>query len=121
LVQSDGCTRPISQTPTGNLPRPDGISVNSRELFSRNNVGENDEGLYLYVRDGHIEVTSSREVLHLGRGEVGYADGTGAAVRPDFVPRFIDFDRIPLPNSSNPNLLTTLLTSTPVRSGPQCR
>jgi hypothetical protein len=35
------------------------------------------EGLYVFVRDGHIEVTTASEVLHLGKGETGFAGQTG--------------------------------------------
>ncbi len=93
---------PITTSPVDGLPRPDSVIVNNQQLFSGTNVPEQQEGLFVFVRDGHIEVATAREILHLGRGETGFAGDDGGTARPNFTPRFIDFDRLPLPNSRNP-------------------
>lgn len=96
--------RPITTSPLEGLPRPDGVTVNNAQLFGSNTVPEDAEGLFVFVRDGHIEVLTAREVLHLGRGETGFADSNGQAIRPMITPRFLDFDKLPLPGSKNPSL-----------------
>ncbi len=96
--------RPITVSPLDGLPRPDGVTVNNAQLFGSNTVNETQEGLFVFVRDGHIEVATAREVLHLGRGETGFAGSNGEAIRPTITPRFLDFDKLPLPNSKNASL-----------------
>ncbi len=88
-------------------------------LFSSNELNES-EGLYVFVRDGHIEIASNRDVLHLGRGEAGYLGPEGDAIRPINIPLFMDFDRLPLPNSQNLNV-TSILNDTITRSPNVCR
>lgn len=108
FVGRNGVVR-VQNAPTlDQLPRPDSVSVKVEELFTSNAATENDEGLFLFVRDGHIEIVTARDTVHLGRGETGFAGADGAAGRPPFVPRFLDFDRQPLPNSANPGLVSTL-------------
>ncbi len=114
-----GGFRPLQTSPLEALPRPDGITINARELFSSNSIDESEEGLFVFVRNGHIEIASTREVLHLGRGEAGFAGLLGQTVRPDLIPRFLDFDRIPLPSVRNP-LIGVLVGESGIR-GPQCR
>ncbi len=94
--------RPLSAPTLENLPRPDSIPVNMQQLFSGGSVSADDEGLFVFVRDGHIEVTSSKETLHLGRGETGFAGVNGQTGRPVDTPLFIQFDKVPLPNAANP-------------------
>lgn len=94
--------RPLSAPTLENLPRPDSVRVNIQQLFSGGSVSADDEGLFVFVRDGHIEVTSSKETLHLGRGETGFAGANGQTGRPVDTPLFIQFDKIPLPNAANP-------------------
>ena len=69
------------------------------------------EGLFVFVRDGHIEVTTASETLHLGRGEAGFAGLDGLTARPTLMPLFLEFDRTPMPNSRNPLAATVLETS----------
>jgi hypothetical protein len=112
-------TRQITNPPLGDLPSPSLQTVPSN-LFYGDTVDENGEGLYVYVRDGHIEITSNNNILHLGRGETGFSNEDGYVARPGVVPRFIDFDRTPLPASRNPALVSALLDAG-VRAGGQCR
>jgi hypothetical protein len=105
--------------PSLDIPRPDQIQV-PPQLFSNNNVSENEEGLFVFVRDGHIEVATTKEILHLGKGEAGFAGENGGASRPTTIPRFMDFDRLPLPNAKNP-MLATVLGETGFKTANQCR
>ena len=91
----------IINQPTIDGPRPDGVDVPSN-LFSEQPVSDAEEGLFVYVRDGHIELLSATEILQLGRGEVGFVGNNGETRRPITIPKFIDFDRLPLPTSHNP-------------------
>jgi hypothetical protein len=112
-------TQQLTIPPLADLPSPS-LQTVPGNLFSDDGLDENREGLFVYVRDGHIEIASNSEVLHLGRGETGYANEGGYVARPAVVPRFIDFDRTPLPDTSNPGLVSALL-DLGLRTGGQCR
>jgi hypothetical protein len=112
--------RPVFTPPPVEGPRPDQVTV-PQNLFSSSDVQDTQEGLFVFVRDGHIQVsTTSGEILQLGRGEAGFAGLTGQTARPLTIPKFIDFDRIPLPNARNPNV-ASLLGETRSRNNSQCR
>lgn len=106
-VGRDGI-RALTAPTLNELPRPDQVPVNMEQLFASGNVDADEEGLFVFVRDGHIQITSSKEVLDLGRGETGYAGQDGRTGRPLELPLFIQFDPVPLPNSPNPMLLNLL-------------
>jgi hypothetical protein len=111
---------PIANQPNLNLPDPGSVNVPPK-LFSHDNVGDNDDGLFVFVRDGHIEVVTAKgERLHLGRGEAGWAGEGGDTGRPGHIPKFIDFDRLPLPDSKNP-LLVTVLGDAGIKPSNQCK
>lgn len=112
--------RPITGPTLQNLPRPDSVPVDVHQLFSSGSMPEGQEGLYVFVRDGHIEVTTSSDTLHLGRGETGFAGPDGRTLRPLLTPLFLEFDRTPMPNSRNP-MLSSLMTDPNMRSSLQCR
>ncbi len=119
FVGRDGI-RPLNGPTLEHLPRPDGVPVDVKQLFSGGNLDDGQDGLFVFVRDGHIEITTVREHLHLGRGETGFAGNEGQTVRPLLMPLFLDFDRIPMPNSKNP-MLSTVLGETKIRPLNQCR
>jgi hypothetical protein len=119
FVSKDGI-RPLSASTLDGLPRPDTVPVNTRQLFSEGGVSPDDQGLFVYVRDGHIQITSATERLDLGRGETGYAGNDGHTGRPETMPLFIQFDTVPMPNSSNP-LLVNLLNELGVGASQMCR
>ena len=102
------------------IPRPDTVPVNTKQLFGESAVKDDEPGLFVFVRDGHIEVTTNRETIHLGKGETGFAGDNGDAIRPLLKPLFIEFDKIPMPNSKNP-LLVSVLGDSGVRPSNQCR
>jgi len=110
---------PINTQPVIEGPRPDGVTVPPK-LFSNDNVSDAEEGLFVFVRDGHIEIATAGEVLHLGRGEAGFAGNNGDTRRPVTIPKFIDFDRMPLPTAKNP-LLVSVLSDSGIRPNNQCR
>ena len=103
-----------------NLPRPDGISVDTKQLFSSAALADGEEGVYVFVRDGHIEVTTASETLHLGKGETGFAADSGRTIRPVLIPLFLEFDRTLKPDSTNP-MLQSVLNETVNRPANQCR
>ena len=78
------------------------------QLFSSGGVSGEDEGLFVFVREGHIEVVTASQTLQLGRGETGYAGKDGRTGRPESMPLFLQADTVPMPNSSNPMLLNVL-------------
>ena len=115
LFVSPSAIRPLVAPTLQNLQRPDGVSIDTKQLFSATAVDDGKEGLFVVVRDGHIEVTTASETLHLGRGETGFAGLDGLTARPTLMPLFLEFDRTPMPNSRNP-LAATVLESSGARA-----
>lgn len=120
LYVSNTEIRPIFGPTLNNLERPDGVTVDSRQLFTSNAMDDNLDGLYVYVRDGHIEITTPTQTLQLGRGETGFAAEDGTTIRPQLMPLFLEFDRTPMPNSMNP-ILASVLGESGVKPLNQCR
>lgn len=118
FISSNGVF-PIDTPPAMDGPRPDGVDVPPK-LFSGDTVLDAEEGLFVFVRDGHIEIATASEVLHLGKGEAGFAGKDGETKRPLSIPKFIDFDTVPLPTSRNP-LLVSVLAEAGIRPNNQCR
>jgi len=110
---------PVQNQPTIEGPRPDSVTVPPK-LFSHDNVSDAQEGLFVFVRDGHIEIATASEVLHLGKGEAGFAGDAGNTARPGQIPKFIDFDRLPLPTAKNP-LLVSVLGDAGLKPSTQCK
>jgi hypothetical protein len=110
---------PLDTAPGMDGPRPDSITPPPK-LFSSDNVSDAEEGLFVLVRDGHIEIKTAGDILHLGKGEAGFAGLTGDTKRPAAIPKFLDFDPIPLPGSRNP-LLVSVLTESGVQASEQCK
>jgi hypothetical protein len=120
LYVSPTAVRPLQAPTLQNLQRPDSVSIDTKQLFSASAVEDGKEGLFVFVRDGHIEVTTASETLHLGRGETGFAGVDGLTARPVLTPLFLEFDRTPMPNSKNP-LASTVLDSSGVRALDNCK
>ena len=119
FIPASGPVQQIDNQPDLGTPRPDQVDVPPK-LFSESDVPDAAEGLFVFVRDGHIEIASASEVLHLGRGEAGFAGANGETARPLLIPKFIDFDKIPLPTSTNP-LLTSILGESNIRNSNVCK
>jgi hypothetical protein len=111
--------RPIASQPAIDEPRPDTVDVPAK-LFSHDNVSDEQEGLFVFVRQGHIEIVTANDILQLGNGEAGFAGNSGQTARPNAIPKFIDFDKLPLPTSRNP-LLVSVLADAGVRASNQCK
>ena len=108
LFVSRTAIRPLTAPTLDRLQRPDTVPVDMKQLFISGGVSSDEVGLFVTVRDGHIEVTSSKETLQLGRGETGFAGSDGRTGRPVDTPLFIQLDKVPLPNSPNPMLLSVV-------------
>ena len=119
FVSSTGM-RALSAPFLENLPRPDTVQVDTAQLFSSAAMPADEQGLYVFVRDGHIEITTASETLQLGKGETGFAALNGTTVRPLLMPLFLEFDRTPKPDSANP-LLQSILSETTNRVANVCR
>ena len=111
--------QPVFNAPAMDGPRPDGVNVDPK-LFSTQQVDDATDGLFVYVRDGHIEIATASQVLELGKGEAGFAGDNGDTARPNLVPKFIDFDKMPLPSSKNP-LLVNVLADAGIKTQNQCK
>lgn len=120
LFVSTSGMRAINSPILENLPRPDTVPVDTNQLFSATALPADEQGLYVFVRDGHIEVTTATETLHLGKGETGFASDTGSTVRPLLTPLFLEFDRTPRPDGNNP-LLQAVLSESTNRAANVCR
>jgi hypothetical protein len=119
-VDKDGM-HPITAPTLDDLPRPDTVPVNVQQLFSTGGVTPDDEGLFVYVRDGHIQITSNKDILDLGRGETGIAGFDGRLGRPEDAALFIQHDTVPMPNSLNPMLVNLLNDAAGGGSNNMCR
>ncbi|MDP3759139.1 MAG: FecR domain-containing protein [Ramlibacter sp.] len=119
LFISPSGIRPIASQPVIEGTRPDGVTVPPK-FFSSDVVSDSEEGLFVFVRDGHIEVATAGEVLHLGKGEAGFAGAGGDTKRPGSIPKFIDFDSLPSPTSKNP-LLVSVLAESGIKPNNQCK
>lgn len=117
LFAPDG-NQPLERSPIEDLERPDRAGAPPK-LFGATDL-PGGQGLFVFVRDGHIELITPRERLHLGRGEAGYANADGETSRPGTVPPFLDFDTTPLPSREN-FTLTILLGELGIRPSNVCR
>ena len=114
--------RSINAPTLDNLQRPDTVPVNTQQLFSSGNVSADEEGLFVFVRDGDVQVSSSTgDTINLGRGEIGFAGANGQIGRPLTVPLFIQFDTVPLPNSPNPMMVSVLGEISKQQAAQVCR
>ncbi|RCS58650.1 FecR family protein [Parvibium lacunae] len=84
----------------GQAPRPDTLPVNLQQLFGLQQHDQNRPGLYVVVRDGHVVLTQGEQTVDLGKGEIGYVGDGRVPLRPDRIPVFLEFDRIPQPNQT---------------------
>ncbi len=104
IPTNGGPIQTIQNQPPNTDPDPNQVTVTNK-LFS-NDTGSSDtqEGLFIFVRDGHIEIAG----LQLGKGEAGFVGANGESSRPGTIPKFLDFDTLPLPTSKNPLLVSIL-------------
>jgi hypothetical protein len=119
LFISNSGIRAIGNQPDVDGERPDGVTVPPK-LFSSDSVSDSEEGLFVFVRDGHIQIATANDIINLGRGEAGFAGNDGRTARPGLIPKFLDFDKMPLPTSRNP-LLVSVLADAGVKPSNQCK
>lgn len=119
LLITPGGVFPVP-VPQLDITRPDTIQVPLQQLFGTGSVSESQEGLFVFVREGHLEVASAGGVLQLGRGEAGFTGLNGEMIRPVVIPRFISFDTLLPPTTSNPGLLLLFRQSAPAGSRGVC-
>jgi hypothetical protein len=105
--------------PENTAPRPD--TVNTGDLFTQEEVKPDAEGLYVLVRDGHVNVSTPTGSADIGRGETVYTGG-GEVVRPSSTPAFLSADPTPRPDQPfKTALLDTSDLGIRVRDPQTCR
>ena len=77
-------------------PRPDQVEMDWENLFGTRVTGIED-GLYLFVRDGHVSLATAAARSDYGIGETGYIGADNIPRRLESVPRFISDDPFPIP------------------------
>ncbi len=77
-------------------PRPDQVDVDWDNLFASVKPTGAD-GIYVYVRDGHVFLTSDGARVDMGVGEAGFVGVDGRSVRMSPVPGFLTGDPYPVP------------------------
>ena len=77
-------------------PRPDQIEMDWENLFGTR-VSAIEDGLYLFVRDGHVSLSAVLARSDYGIGETGYIGADNIPRRLESVPRFISDDPFPIP------------------------
>lgn len=91
----------LSQVPSflidNPAPRPDTVPVDQERLFGEKSAGRASPGLYVGVREGHVQLALGDQLLDLGGGEYGHAGDNGSLSRLQEVPEFLERDPTPLP------------------------
>ncbi|MBL8377198.1 MAG: FecR domain-containing protein [Burkholderiales bacterium] len=81
------------------LPRPDGVPIDLNRLFGATRQDTPEDGLYVFVRDGHLAVESGGQTRDIARGEALFASLAGdRVIRLENVPAFIQGDSTPRPD-----------------------
>jgi hypothetical protein len=88
---------------TETAPRPDTLQVDFDNLFGTASIEGSPAGLYVLMRDGHIELSSPAGSIDLGPGDTGYLGEGRPPVRLTVTPTFMLFDPVPLPDKFDPN------------------
>ncbi len=77
-------------------PRPDQVDIDWNNLFGTQ-VSTGADGLYLFVRDGHVALATTLGRSDYGVGETGFVGADNIPRRLDSVPRFLSDDPFPIP------------------------
>ena len=108
--------RPLT-APTPALPSssPSDVLI-PPDTFLQSAVPEGAEGLYVFVREGHVLVSTARQQLDLGNGEAAYSSPALDVLRLRDIPAHIATDLTPLPAAANINItgLRPLASSDPI-------
>jgi len=84
-------------------PRPDKLQVDFDNLFGAASLEGTPPGLYVLMREGHIELANDGQAIDLGPGDSGYFSEGRAPIRLTITPTFMLFDPLPLPDKFDPN------------------
>jgi len=106
--------------------RPDRIDIDINRLFGLTRKDDGEDGLYVYLRDGHLAVSRDGQSIDIGRGEALFAGLSGNTLtRLEAVPRFIQTDPTPRPERTSDargtQLLQMLSLGLRARSNLSCR
>ncbi len=102
FVGNDQTARILPATPEFMLnfaaPRPDQIEMDWINLFeTQTSTGA--DGLYMFVRDGHVALSTPLGRSDYGVGETGFVGADGIPRRIEPAPRFISDDPFPIPET----------------------
>lgn len=90
-------------------PRPDTLKVDFDNLFGTASIDGSPAGLYVLMREGHIELAGEGGALDLGPGDSGYlGEGRTIPFRLTVTPTFMLFDPFPPPDRFDPNAVRLL-------------
>ncbi|MFN0163294.1 MAG: FecR domain-containing protein [Burkholderiales bacterium] len=107
------------------LPRPDSIPIDLNRLFGVARQDAPEDGLYVFVRDGHLAVESGGQSRDIARGETLFASLAGnQMIRLESVPVFIQSDTTPRPgrvDARGAQLLDLLSLGLRTRANLVCR
>ena len=94
---------------TETAPRPDTVKIDFDNLFGATGIDGQPAGVYIVMRDGHIELGGPNGVIDLGPGETGYlGEGWLVPVRLARTPDFMLLDPFPLPDKFDETLIRLL-------------
>lgn len=100
FIGRDGVPRLVTPAPDFftdfGSPRPDQVAIDWENLFATvESTGA--DGLYVFVRDGHVFLLSGNSRVDMGVGEAGFVGQDGRALRLSPVPVFLTGDPFPIP------------------------
>ncbi len=105
--QKTGASLYLPRTPgflDDGSPRPDKVPFDYDQLFGAFGQLQESDGLYAYVRDGHLLVSQDGLGVDLDAGEAAYAGGPGRPpIRLASIPGFIQDDPYPVPETFGEN------------------
>lgn len=100
FIGRDGLARLLANVPeflkNFQAPRPDQVAVDWDNLFA-SVTPTGADGLYVFVRDGHVFILSGNSRIDLGVGETGFVGQDGQAQRLSPAPGFMTNDPYPIP------------------------
>jgi hypothetical protein len=88
---------------TENAPRPDTLTIDFDNLFGTATLDGTPAGLYVLMREGHIELAGGGGAIDLGPGDSGYFGEGRPPIRLTVTPTFMLFDPVPQPDKFDPN------------------
>ena len=74
------------------------------ETFIQASVPEGTEGVFVFVREGHVVLSNERQQIDLGRNEAAFSGLAANVIRLQNIPNHVLNDSVPLPTSSSLNI-----------------